>query len=459
MPEVEWEYPSLADYQREWIADQHRFVAIEGATGTGKTHVYEPYLFQESHAPISIGDEYWWISPTVEQAKAVYDNVKRQLEAAEAVGSYHCTDTLREINTPDGGILCFKTGEKPDHLFGIRNVRLIIVDEFTRCRIALWPALLSIANKTGCKIRFIGNYRGEDSAWHMWIKNMETDPDFKFYKTTALAAVAAGIMPQSMFDTAKRTLPEVVFKALYLCEGSQDPSLLVSYGAVSDLWTNDHVPDGDPALTCDIALHGSDRFVMHRWKGLVLHEITVLEKKEPQEVTAIIQGKATEHSIPRSRIAYDADGLGAYLRGYLQGATPYQGGKVSLPIAGQKLSYQNVRSQCHFAAADAMNDRKIWIKTNAYKEQMEQEIFACLRTNGQNAALQWGIFPKDAAEVGAKARLGRSPDIFDPIPMRMFLELSAKPMFIDGLRETVRRKSISFKPTVKHEGNTRFTGR
>ena len=459
MPEVEWEYPSLADYQREWIADQHRFVAIEGATGTGKTHVYEPYLFQESHAPVSKGDEYWWISPTVEQAKAVYDNVKRQLEAAEAVGSYHCTDTLREINTPDGGILCFKTGEKPDHLFGIRNVRLIIVDEFTRCRIALWPALLSIANKTGCKIRFIGNYRGEDSAWHMWIKNMETDPDFKFYKTTALAAVAAGIMPQSMFDTAKRTLPEVVFKALYLCEGSQDPSLLVSYGAVSDLWTNDHVPDGDPALTCDIALHGSDRFVMHRWKGLVLHEITVLEKKEPQEVTAIIQGKATEHSIPRSRIAYDADGLGAYLRGYLQGATPYQGGKVSLPIAGQKLSYQNIRSQCHFAAADAMNDRKIWIKTNAYKEQMEQEIFACLRTNGQNAALQWGIFPKDAAEVGAKARLGRSPDIFDPIPMRMFLELSAKPMFIDGLRETVRRKSISFKPTVKHEGNTKFTGR
>lgn len=459
MTEVEWEYPSLADYQREWIADQHRFVAIEGATGTGKTHVYEPYLFQEAHSPVSIGDEYWWISPTVEQAKAVYDNVKRQLEAAEAVGSYHCTDTLREINTPDGGILCFKTGEKPDHLFGIRNVRLIIVDEFTRCRIALWPALLSIANKTGCKIRFIGNYRGEDSAWHMWIKNMESDPDFKFYKTTALAAVAAGIMPQSMFDTAKRTLPEVVFKALYLCEGSQDPSLLVSYGAVSDLWTNDHVPDGDPALTCDIALHGSDRFVMHRWKGLVLHEITVLEKKEPQEVTAIIQGKATEHSIPRSRIAYDADGLGAYLRGYLQGATPYQGGKVSLPIAGQKLSYQNIRSQCHFAAADAMNDRKIWIKTNAYKEQMEQEIFACLRTNGQNAALQWGIFPKDAAEVGAKARLGRSPDIFDPIPMRMFLELSAKPMFIDGLRETVRRKSVSFKPTVKHEGNTRFTGR
>ena len=54
MPEVEWEYPSLADYQREWIADQHRFVAIEGATGTGKTHVYEPYLFQEAHAPVSI---------------------------------------------------------------------------------------------------------------------------------------------------------------------------------------------------------------------------------------------------------------------------------------------------------------------------------------------------------------------------------------------------------------------
>ena len=31
MSEVEWEYPSLADYQREWIADQHRSRRVRAA--------------------------------------------------------------------------------------------------------------------------------------------------------------------------------------------------------------------------------------------------------------------------------------------------------------------------------------------------------------------------------------------------------------------------------------------
>ena len=77
-------------------------------------------------------------------------------------------------------------------------------------------------------------------------------------------------MPRQAFDTARATLPEPVFKALYLCEGSADPSLLVSYGAVADLWTNEHVLEGQPSLTCDIALHGSDRFVVTAWRGLVI---------------------------------------------------------------------------------------------------------------------------------------------------------------------------------------------
>lgn len=459
MIEVEWEYPTLADYQREWIEDTHRFKAIEGATGTGKTHVFEPFLFQRSHSPKKKGAEFWWISPTIDQARAVFDNIVLQLEAAGVLDQYTVNKSLREIECPSGGILCFKTGENPNNLFGIRNVEEIIVDEFTRCRIDLWPALLSIANKTGCGMTFIGNYRGEDSAWHLWVKTMEGEPEFRYWKTTALAAVQSGIMDQSKFDTAKRTLPEPIFKALYLCEGTTDTALLVQYGAVSDLWLNDHVPPGEPALTCDIALHGSDRFVMQRWNGLILEDIKVMAKKAPPEIVSIIQGTATEYSIPRSRIAYDADGLGAYLKGYMLGATAYHGSKVALPVAGQKMAFKNVRAQCHFAAADVMNERRMWIKTRTYREELEQEIFACLRTNGQTPSGSWSIFPKDHPELGAKARLGRSPDIFDPIPMRMYLELAAQPLLVKGLQTTVERKRVSFKPKPKHEGNTDFRGR
>ncbi len=457
MPEIEWEYPKLRGFQNDWIHDPHGIVAIEGATWTGKTTVFEPYLFQEGHGPKAKGDEFWWVCPTVDQARAVYDNVKRQIEAAGVLDRYPCIDTLREITTPQGGILCFKTGEKPNNLFGIRNVRLIIVDEFTRCRLELWPALKSISDKTGCSIRLIGNFTGEDSAWHLWIKRMEASPRFKYYRTTALESIAAGIMPQSAFDEARDTLPEPIFKALYLCEGSADPSLMVTYAQVADLWTNEVEP-GAKVLTCDIALHGSDSFTMGLWNGLTLEEITLMNKREPQEVEAIIKGKAIESNVTRSNIVFDADGMGAYLKGYLQGATAYHGGSAMVPQMGQKMAYVNLRSQCHFLAADAIREGRMAFRATAHKDELNREVFACLRTNGQDAALRWGIYPKDHPEMGSKVRLGRSPDRFDLVPMRMYLTLQAAPKFASGLADTAKRR-VSFRPTPKHEGNTKFTGR
>ena len=440
MAEVVVDMPDVAAFQRAWLDADERFVAIEGATGTGKTYVFEPELFAEAHAPVNRGDEYWWVSPTIAQARAVYANVKRSIEEAGLTALYRCIDTLREIHTPDGGILCYKTAETPENLYGVRNVRMVVVDEFTRCRLSLWPALLSVANKTGARIIFIGNYQGDDTGWHLWVKKMEGTDGFRYFRTTALAAVEAGIMPQAAFDTARATLPDTVFKALYLCEGSSDPSLLVTYEAVADLWHNEHVPDGTPALTCDIALHGSDRFVVGAWRGLQLVELTAYTKQPPQEVEAIIKAKATEHAVPRSRIVYDADGLGAYLRGYLQGATPYSGGSGALPQEGQRMSYARLRDQCHYLAADAVNGRSLWLRTPAYREEVEQEALACLRTKGQTTAGAWQIVPKDSTDPpGPKARLGRSPDLFDIIPMRFLLELSPRPIFAEAIHQRAEK--------------------
>lgn len=463
MAEIEIELPTLAPFQQQWVDATERFLCIEGATGTGKTYVWEPELFQNAHSPKNKGDEFWWIAPTISQAKAVYDNIKRSLEDAGVIGYYRCLDNVREIHTPEGGILCYKTGEDPNTLFGIRNVRMIVVDEFTRCRKSLWPALLTVANKTGARIIFIGNYRGEDTDWHLWVKQMisENVAGFRYFRTTAIEAMDAGIMSAEAFNTAKATMSDGEFNALYLCQGSADPSLLVRYDAVADLWYNAHVPKGEPALTCDIAMHGSDRFVMEAWAGMVLTEITVMTKREPQEIESIIKGKALEHGVGRSRIVYDADGMGAYLRGYLQGATPYQGGTAAVLQDGQKMSYQNLRSQCHYLAADRINSRGMWIATSAYRDELEPEIIACLRSSGQDAAGRYGIVPKDGKGgkdingniiLGSKQRLGRSPDLFDPIAMRMYLELAPAPMFAKGLDAINQAKRVRLRSRPSDQG-------
>ena len=461
MRELEWSYPKLADFQREWLTDPHRFKFIEGATGTGKTFVCEPYLFETAHSPEQRGDEFWWIAPTIDQARAVFDGVVRMLEDANATDIYKIDRSLREITVPDGGILCFKTGEHPDHLFGIRNVRLIIVDEFTRCRIKLWDALVSIANKTGCRVILIGNFQGEDTEWHLKIEDIKDSPDVRYWRTTAEVAVEQGVMPLEMFEGARQKLSEVVFNALYLCRGSSDKSMLVDYASVSDLWTNDHIQEGAPGLVCDIALHGSDRFVLSTFMGRVLTDIEIHEKRKPEEVTAIIQGKATANNVPRSSIVYDADGMGAYLTGYLQGAVPYHGGNAMQPTQGLKMAYQNMRAQTHFLTADAINARLYYFKTKLHKPELEQEIFACLRTSGQDAAGRWGIIPKDKPMIGAKARLGRSPDIFDTIHMNEYRFMTPPPILVDGLAKTAERRRVAWqsRPKPSVGSTTKFDGR
>lgn len=460
MAEIDIEMPDLAPFQQEWINAPERFVFVEGATGTGKTFVFEPQLFKEAHSPVNNGDEYWWISPTLKQAGAVFDDLCRNIEAAELMDVYQVSQQPMSITTPTGGVMRFLTADNPDFLYGIRNVRRIVGDEFTRWRISMWPALLTVANKTGARITFIGNYMGEGSAWHLLIKHVQNDQDFRYFRTPATEAVAAGIMPAERFETARRTLSAGMFAALYLCEGTTDPALLVEYGAVSDLWTNDHVPEGAPALTCDIALQGSDLFVVGRWSGLRLKELEVFSKREPQEVEAIIKGKATTYNVPRSRIVYDADGLGAYLKGYLQGAVAYNGGGVAWPIAGHKLNYQNLRAQCHFLAANAINARTMAIDTPVDRELMHEEILACLRHSGQDAAGRWGIVSKDHATDGSRVRLGRSPDRFDIVPMRFALELRPAGAVVESLHDAAERKRITFaKRSRIDDRHTPFKGR
>ena len=474
MSEIEIELPKLAPYQREYIESPKRFVAVEGSTGSGKTFVFTPWYVGHAHQPVNDGDEYWWVAPSINKAREVFDDVVRTIEAAGATPLYDITRSpAMKIKTPQGGIMVFKTGENPNNLFGTRNVRLIIVDEFTRCRISIWPALLSVANKTGCKIRFIGNYTGDTSAWHRWIIDMTgAEPDFQYFKTTAPQAVDAGIMPAAMMETARRTMQPVAFMALYMCEGTVDSSLLVDYGALSDMWTNDFVPEGDACLTCDIALHGSDKFVMGRWSGFRLKEIEVHEKRDAKEVENIIRGKATSYSIPMSRIAYDADGLGAYLMGYLNGALAYQGGRVAEPMQGHKMNYQNLRSQCHFLTAQGINDRAYMIDTPHYREELTQDLLAMLRTSGQNHSGAWGIIPKsgnglndpdsDTKKKTVMSLLGRSPDIGDMFVMRQYIDLKPKGHFIETLGEIAVKRRLDFrsKPNTNYPGgNTKFEGR
>lgn len=446
---IEIEMPELYPFQAEWMRDTRQIVTIEGCTSSGKTYIHIPWFVGQAHQPVNRGDEFWWVGPSVDKAKEVFNDIVRSIEAAGARHEYEINKSLRTITTPQGGVMIFKTGETVDLLYGTRNVRLIVVDEFTRCRFGIWTPLKTVIDKTGCPIRFIGNFTGDDTQWHRWITTMTKFPEFKYYCTTANDVVASGLRPQSWIDNARVTLPEAIFNALYLCRGSADTRLLVSYGAVADLWTNEGVPEGEKAITADIALHGSDRFVAGLWSGWRLKEVVILEKKTAKEIEEFLKGWATLHGVGRSRIVYDADGLGAYLNSYLDGGCSYQGGRAAIPQEGQKLSYALLRDQCHFETANRINSRGIMIEGDLCKGELDRELLATLRKLGQTATGQWKVVPKDYDSPdpdnpsrrisGAKQILGRSPDLSDMVVMRAFLDLAPAPAFIESVNAAAER--------------------
>lgn len=144
---------------------------------------------------------------------------------------FKANETNLTLILPTGAIIHFKTGEKPDNLFG-EDVYAAVVDEASRCREQAWWALRSTLTSTGGQCRFIGNVKGKKNWFHKLCMRAKSgvDPEYRYFKITAYDAAAAGMKTKDgrpfieEIEAAKRDLPESVFNELYLAEASEDGS-------------------------------------------------------------------------------------------------------------------------------------------------------------------------------------------------------------------------------------------
>ena len=84
-----------------------------------------------------------------------------------------------------------------------------------------------------------------------------------------------------------------------------------------------------------------------------------------------------------------------------------------------KTNFRNLKSQCAFKLADLINEHKISLNVPDYRDKIIDELSALLRHKNADSDGKLQIKPKE--EV--KEMLGRSPDIGDPLIMRMWFEL------------------------------------
>lgn len=138
-------------------------------------------------------------------------------------GIFVPNDTDHRLTFLNGAHVWFKTGEKPDNLYG-DDVYDAVIDEASRLREESWHAIRSTLTATRGHARLIGNVKGRNNWFYRLARLAETgeDAELDYHKLVCWDAVNAGVLDKSEIESAKKLLPENVFKELYMAEPSDD---------------------------------------------------------------------------------------------------------------------------------------------------------------------------------------------------------------------------------------------
>jgi len=214
---------------------------------------------------------------------------------------------------------------------------------------------------------------------------------------------------------------------------------LINFVKFKDSFTNEFVPKGQKCITADIALEGSDLFLIAVWDGWRLIDMAVHEKVKGPQVIELLKFMARKYEVPQSRIVYDDDGIGAFIDGFLENAIPFNGMRKAM--RGER--YKNLRSQCFFKLADKINTDGLYIapgvadirvrgKGKTIKAIMMHERRAIKRAKPDHDG-KHEVIPKQEMKVITG---GDSPDCMDVLSMRNLID------FIDtGLSSSQFSKS------------------
>lgn len=209
-------------------------------------------------------------------------------------------------------------------------------------------------------------------------------------------------------------------------EYDDDPNALCEYDAILDLFSNTHVPEtGQRYLTCDVAMRGSDSFVLIAWSGWVAIDKMILPKTGGKEVIDAINEMRLKYGVRPSNIVYDADGVGSFIGGeggFINRAKPFINGSKPLKYQGQVERYENLKTQCYYHLAEQINAGEIYLKCfEADNERLIEELEQIKSRNTNDDRVLRLIKKEDVKQV-----LGRSPDIADALMMRFYFELGGK---------------------------------
>jgi phage FluMu gp28-like protein len=222
MPSLTFNRPDLYPKQFSAIYDPHRYSLIEASTKAGKTIGCIIWIVERALCG-QPEQNFWWIAPVSDQALIAFNRMKqyipRELFAVDM--------TRKIIKLANGAKIWFKSGDKPNSLYG-EDVYAAVIDEASRFKEEAYIAIRSTLTYTKGPIRIIGNVRGSKNWFYRMARKAQRDQllgitsEMGYHKIVAADAVAAGVLEQQEIDDARGQMPEAWFRELYYAEPSAD---------------------------------------------------------------------------------------------------------------------------------------------------------------------------------------------------------------------------------------------
>lgn len=211
-------------------------------------------------------------------------------------------------------------------------------------------------------------------------------------------------------------------------EYDDDPTVLMGYDAITDLFTNTVDKSEEKFIICDAARHGGDMITISVWKGLNAYRWAWFNRTGIDVTIERLRSLAAEEQVPWSHVLADEDGVGGGIIDLMKGIKGFIGNASPIPRGPEKIwgkqqqneNFRNLRAQCYFALAEAVNEHRmsVFIDDVAIRERLISELQQVKQKNPDSDQKLQIIAKDDMKEV-----LGHSPDFSDNLMMRMWFEV------------------------------------
>jgi phage terminase large subunit len=163
-------------------------------------------------------------------------------------------------------------------------------------------------------------------------------------------------------------------------------------------------------MSVDVANMGNDNTCIVLWSGLDAYEIQLYKHKNTPQIIEIIKSLMITHGVKVQNLIIDVVGVGVGVGDSFPNSIRHMSNHVP-----KNPVYKTIKDEMYYTFAKLVNEDKIRISYNGYRDEICEEL-AAHRLYNIDKEQKSQVTSKEVV----KQQLGRSPDIADALTMRMY---------------------------------------